>query len=97
MINAIGEATRRQFVRTSYYDELFSKDQEAKKADKVKEPRPVEKSDDSQKSEMGFRARYNNKYRNRLEDGQLVVEQYDEAGNLIKKTPPGYLPFGETA
>ena len=97
MINAIGEATRQQFVRTSYYDELFAKDREAKKADKVKEPRPVEKSDDSQKSEMGFRARDNIKYRNRLEDGQLVVEQYDEDGNLVKKTPPGYLPFGETA
>jgi hypothetical protein len=97
MINAIGEATRQQFVRTSYDDELFAKDQEAKKADKVKEPRPVEKSDDSQKSEMGFRARDSIKYRKRLEDGQLVVEQYNEDGNLIKKTLPGYLPFAETA
>jgi len=97
MINTIGEATRQQFVRKGYYDELFAKDQEAKKADKVKEPRPVEKSDDSQKSEMGFRARDNIKYRNRLEDGQLGVEQYDEDGNLVKKTPPGHLPFGETA
>ncbi len=97
MIDAIGEATRQQFVRTSYYDELFAKDREAKKADKVKEPRPVENSDDSQKSEMGFRARDSIKYRNRLDDGQLVVQQYNEDGNLIKKTPPGYLPFGETA
>ena len=32
-----------------------------------------------------------------LEDGKLIVEQYDEDGKLVKKTPPGYLPFGETA
>ena len=97
MINPIGEATRKQFVRTRYFDDLFAKDQQAKKAEKVKEPRPVEKSDDSQKSEMGFRARDSIKYRSRLEDGQLVVEQYNEDGNLIKQSPPGYLPFAETA
>jgi hypothetical protein len=37
------------------------------------------------------------KTRNNFEEGQLVVEQYDEDGNLVKKTPPGYLPFGEMA
>ena len=97
MINSIGEATRQQFVRRGYYDDLFAKDQRAKKTDKVKEPRPVEKSDDSQKSEMGFRARDSIKHRSRLEDGRLVAEQYNEDGNLIKKTPPGYLSFAETA
>jgi len=97
MINAIGEATMQQFVRTSYNAELFAKEQEVKKADKVKEPRPVEKSDDGQKSELSLRSRDNMKTRNSFEEGQLIVEQYDEDGNLVKKTPPGYLPFGETA
>ncbi len=97
MINAIGEATMQQFVRTSYNAEMFAKDQEVKKTDKLKEPRPVEESDDSQKSEMSLRSRDNMKTRNSLEDGQLIVEQYDEDGRLVKKTPPGYLPFGETA
>lgn len=97
MINAIGEAAMQQFVRTSYNAEMFAKDQEIQKSNKIKEPRPVEESDDSQKSEMGFRSRNNMKTRNSLEDGQLIVEQYDEDGKLIKKTPPGYLPFGETA
>jgi hypothetical protein len=97
MINAIGEATMQQFVRTSYNAEMFAKDQEVKKTNKIKEPRPVEESDDSQKSEMGLRFRDNMKTRNSLEDGQLIVEQYDEDGKLVKKTPPGYLPFGETA
>ena len=97
MINAIGEATMQQFVRTSYNAEMFAKDQEVQKTNKIKEPRPVEESDDSQKSEMGLRSRDNMKTRNSLEDGQLIVEQYDEDGKLVKKTPPGYLPFGETA
>ena len=97
MINAIGEATMQQFVRTSYNAELFAKDQEVKKADKVKEPRPVEESDDGQKSELSLGSKDNMKTRNSFEDGKLIVEQYDEDGNLVKKTPPGYLPFGETA
>jgi hypothetical protein len=97
MINAMGEATMQQFVRTSFNAEMFAKDHEVKKTDKIKEPRPVEKTDDSRKSEMGLRSRDKMRTRNNLEDGKLIVEQYDEDGKLVKKTPPGYLPFGETA
>jgi hypothetical protein len=97
MINAIGEATMQQFVRTSYDTEVFAKDQEIKKTDRINEPRPVEESDDSQKSKMDLQSKDNMKTRNLLVNGQLIVEQYDEDGKLVKKTPPGYLPIGETA
>jgi hypothetical protein len=30
-----------------------------------------------------------------IENGTLILEQYDRHGNLIRKTPPGYLPPGE--
>jgi hypothetical protein len=30
-----------------------------------------------------------------IENGTLIVEQYDRHGNLIRKTPPGCLPPGE--
>jgi hypothetical protein len=30
-----------------------------------------------------------------IENGKLIVEQYDRHGKLIRKTPPGYLPPGE--
>ena len=30
-----------------------------------------------------------------IENGILIMEQYDRQGNLIRKTPPGYLPPGE--
>jgi hypothetical protein len=35
--------------------------------------------------------------RTRIEDGQVIIEQYDESGRLLKITPPGYLPYGEVA
>jgi len=95
MINAIGEATIQQFVRTSYNAEIFDKDLAVQKTDKVRKQRPVEKGDDGQKPEMNLQSQDNMKSRNRIVDGKLVVEKYDEDGNLVKKTPPGYLPIGE--
>ena len=94
MINAIGEATIQQFVRTSYNAETFDKDLAVQKTDKVREQRPIEKGDDGQKSEMNLQSQGNMKSRNSFVDGKLVVEKYDEDGNLVKKTPPGYLPIG---
>ncbi len=95
MINAIGEATMQQFVRTSYNAETFDKDLEVQKTDRVREQRPVEKGDDGQKPEMNLQSQGNMKTRNSFVDGKLVVEKYDEDGNLVKRTPPGYLPIGE--
>ena len=97
MINAIAEATLQQFVRTSYNSEKIGKDQNIQKTNKIKKQRPVEGSEDGQKSEMSLQPQNNTMTRNSLEDGQLMVEKYDENGKLIKKTPPGLLPFGEIA
>ena len=97
MINAIGEATMQQFVRSNYNSETYDKDLEAQKADKVKEHRPVEKSDDGHKPEMNFKSEEELKTRNNLKDGQLFVERYDDDGRLVSVTPPGYLPPGEMA
>ena len=95
MINAIGEATVQQFVRTSYNAETYNKDLAVLKTDKVREQRPVEKGDDGKKPEMNLKSQANLKSRNRFVDGKLIVEKYDEDGNLVKKNPPGYLPIGE--
>ena len=35
--------------------------------------------------------------KNVIENGKLIVEQYDRHGKLIRKTPPGFLPPGEKA
>ncbi len=95
MINAIGEATMQQFVRTSYNAETFDKGLAVQKTDKVRKQRPVEKGDDGQKTEMNLQSQGNMKSRNSFVNGKLVVEKYDEDGNLVKRTPPGYLPIGE--
>ena len=95
MINAIGEATIQQFVRTSYNVENSDKYLAVQKTDKIRKQRPVEGGDDGQKPEMNLQNQANMKTRNSIENGKLVVEKYDEDGNLVKKTPPGYLPIGE--
>ena len=97
MINAIGEANMQQFMRANYNSDLVDKDLATQKTDKVREQRPIEKSDDGQKSEMNSQSEENTKSRNSLEDGKLIIEHYDEDGKLVKKTPPGYLPLGEVA
>ena len=96
MINAIGEATVQQFVRTSYNSETFIKDLAVQKIYKVSKQRPIEKGDDGRKPELNLHSQDNMKSRNSFVDGKLIVEKYDEDGNLVKKTPPGYLPIGET-
>lgn len=97
MINPIGEATVQQYVRASYNAEIFDKEQEIQKSDKIKRQRPVEKSDDGQKPQMNSQSQESIQSRNSLEDGELVVEKYDADGKLVKKIPPGFLPFGERA
>jgi len=97
MLNAIGEATMQQFVRSNYNSETYDKDLEIQKAEKVKEQRPVEKTEDGHQSEMNLKSEEDLEARNKFDDGELVVERYDDAGRLVKVTPPGYLPPGETA
>jgi len=97
MINAIGEATMQQIVRSNYNSETYDKDLEAQKTDKVKEHRPVEKSDDGQKPEMDLKSEEDVQTRTSLEDGEITVESYDDSGRLVKVSPPGYLPPGQTA
>ena len=97
MINAIGEATMQQFVRSNYNSETYDKDLEVQKTDRVKEHRPVEKSEDAHKPEMDLKPDEEMQTRNNLDDGKLVVEQYDDAGRLVKVTPPGYILPGQTA
>jgi len=95
MINAIGEATIQQFVRSNYNSETYDKDLEVQKAEKVKEQRPVEETENGHQPEM--KSEEDLQTRNKFEDGKLIVERYDDAGRLVKVSPPGYLPPGETA
>lgn len=98
MINAIGEAAMQATVRASYSSVAQEKELVAQKDDQMKAHRPVEKTDGDQKSEMNLQYfEENTTTKNNLDSGRIVVEKYDEDGKLLRVSPPGYLPFGETA
>ena len=97
MINAIGDVAMQQTIRTNYSNENQEQAVIAKKTEQIKEKRPVEKVDKSSNSELNQRDYEYTTSRNVIEDGKIIVEKYDEDGRLIRKIPPGYLPFGEMA
>ncbi len=97
MINAIGDVAMQQTVRTNYSNENQEQAVIAKKAEQVKEKRPVEKANKSSNSELNQRHDGQTTAKNIIEDGKIIVEKYDEDGRLVRKIPPGYLPFGEIA
>jgi hypothetical protein len=61
----------------------------------VRKQRPVEKSEDSSKSKMQLKQEEDIRRKNTLEDGNIIVEEYDENGQIVRKTPPGYILTNE--
>ena len=98
MIDAIGEAAMQATIKTNYSSVAQERAFVTQKDDQMKAHRPVEKSEGDQKSEMNLKYfEENTTTKNNVENGKIIVEKYDEDGKLLRKTPPGYLPFGETA
>lgn len=97
MIHALGDAAMQQTVRANYDSEMHDKDLVIQKTDQMREKRPVEKTEDSARQELDLKQEENTQRKNIVEDGKIVVEQYDKNGKLIRITPPGYIPFGERA
>lgn len=97
MFDVIGDAAAQQMPRTGTYVSGTEKDVAVHKAEQVRESRPVEKSNEGEKAKLEGSGDDNTHSRNRLEDGKIIVEKYDESGRLVKRTPPGYLPLGEMA
>ena len=97
MLHAIGEAAMQQSLRANYDSEMYGQGIAVKKNDQVKGKRPVEKTEDSSKSEMGLKKEEDTKRKNAFEDGTIIVEEYNENGEIIRKTPPGYVLSNEMA
>ena len=97
MINAIGEATIQQTVRTNHHISENERELSQVKDEQVRQQRPVEKTDKGTNTEMGNEQFEQTSSRNTFEDGKIILEKYDEDGKLIKKIPPGFLPFSEMA
>lgn len=97
MLHAIGEAAMQHTVRANYDSEMYDQQIAVKKSDQVKGKRPVEKAEDSSRSEMNLKKEEETKRKNAFEDGDIVVEEYNENGEIVRKTPPGYVLGNEMA
>lgn len=97
MFDIVGEAAVQQMARATVPASGADRDARAQKTEAVREARPVEQSNESEKARSEAGADESTRTRNRLEDGKVIVEKYDEDGRLVRRTPPGFLPFGEIA
>jgi hypothetical protein len=97
MFGAIGESAVHQIPRGVGYSSGTEQDAVVQKAEQVIQARPVENSGDSGKPKAGSQGDDPLTSRNRLEDGKIIVDTYDGDGQLVKVSPPGYLPPGTKA
>ena len=94
MFDVIGETTVQGLPRGGGFANGTEMDAAVKKAEQIRQVRPIEPSTESDRPKAQDKGDEHLQTRNRLEDGKIIVEKYDEDGKLVKKTPPGYLPFG---
>ena len=98
MLHAIGEAAMQHTVRANYDSEMHDQDLAVKKSEQIRKQRPVEKTEDSSKSEMNLKQEEDTTRKNKMQDdGEIVVEEYNENGEIVRKTPPGYVLGNEMA
>ena len=97
MLPAIGEAAMQQTVRANYDSEMYDQQIAVKKSDQAKGKRPVEKTEDSSNPEMNLKKEEETTRKNSFEDGDIIVEEYNENGEIVRKTPPGYVLGKEMA
>ncbi len=98
MLNAIGESAMQHTVRANYDSETHDQEIAVKKSGEIREKRPVEKTEDSSKSEMNLKEEEITRRKNSFEEGgRIIVEEYNEDGEIVRKTPPGYVLQNEMA
>ncbi len=97
MFEFVGDAAAPQLPRVGSLGSGTEKDVIAQRAERTREARPVETTGEGDKSRLAGRDDSDEKTRTRLEGDRIILEKYDGDGKLVKRTPPGYLPFGEIA
>jgi hypothetical protein len=97
MFGAIGESAVHQIPRGGGFISGTEQDVVVQKAEQIIQARPVENSGDSGKPKAGSQDEESLQNRNRLENGEIIVDTYDGDGQLVKVSPPGYLPPGTKA
>ncbi len=97
MLHALGEATMQHTVRANYDSEMHDQDLAVKKSDQIRRQRPVEKTQDNSRSELNLKQEEQTSRKNSIEDGEIIVEEYNEDGEIVRKIPPGYVLSNEMA
>ncbi|MEE9495042.1 MAG: hypothetical protein V3V39_00840 [Desulfobacterales bacterium] len=97
MLHALGEATMQHTVRANYDSEMIDQDLVVKKSDQIRRQRPVEKTQDNSRSELNLKQEEQTSRKNSIEDGEIIVEEYNEDGEIVRKIPPGYVLSNEMA
>jgi len=97
MLHAIGDAAMQQTVRANYESEMQAQDLAVKKSDEARKKRPVEKAENSAKSEQNLKQEEQTQRQNTFENGHIIVEEYNEDGEIVRKIPPGYVLSNEMA
>ena len=85
MIELASEATVQQVNRTEQNQAFSHKETVQQEAREVLADRPVEKSEESVKAKAADKqteTKYN------LENNRIIIEKYDENGDLILQMPP---------
>ena len=97
MFGAIGESAVHQIPRGGGFSSGTEQEVVVQKAEQIIQARPVENSGDSGKPKANSQDEDTLESHNRLEDGKIIVDTYDGNGQLVKVSPPGYLPPGTKA
>ena len=98
MLHAIGDATMQQTVRANYDSEMQDQDFAIKKSTETRKNRPVEKTEDGHKPELNLKQEEGTRRKNVLKDkGDIIVEEYNQDGRIVRRTPPGYVLTYEMA
>lgn len=98
MLHAIGETAMQHTVRANYESETHGQDLAVKKTDQIRKRRPVEKTEDSSKPKLNLKQEEHTRRKNNVEEnGEIIVEEYNENGEIIRKTPRGYILSKEMA
>jgi hypothetical protein len=96
MFDPIGEPNVRTVIRPEPNIIINEKENQIQQEQKLRELRPIEKSENSSKIKNDTQENQKNaKYRQ--EEDKIVYEKYDKNGELIYRMPPKEHPLDELA
>jgi hypothetical protein len=89
----IGEAAGQERLQAGIYGRVMDRGIDRSAGKRL----PEEGSQQWENSKLEGAADERTRNRTKLEGGNITIETYSEDGRLLKISPPGYLPFSETA